>query len=116
VAPLEGGADLNSSIVEGINVYLNRINYLLGDGHAAAVVLPDKLFPPSYTYHFRAVIRNWLGSTATSQPVLVTKASLEMPVATIKGEGTTKLVDWDEKLTVEVTHTALIKGKTYTCI
>jgi hypothetical protein len=96
------GADLSFVTIEEINGYLNRINYLLGDGHAAAVLLPDKLFPPSYTYHFQAVIRNWLGSTATSDLVLVTKGSVEVPVATIKGEGITKFVEGDETLTIDV--------------
>jgi hypothetical protein len=71
--PAVTGADLRSDSVEEINQYLNSFNYLLLNGHASSVLLPDKLFPPSYTYHFQAKIRNWLGSVAASETKLVTK-------------------------------------------
>jgi hypothetical protein len=97
------GADLATSAVVDINDYLNTINFLLGDGHATTVLLPDKYFPPSYTYHFRATISNWLSSEATSDTLLVTKASMQPPVATIEGQGEALLIDWKEKVLAEVT-------------
>jgi hypothetical protein len=59
--PSATGADLAKSIVDDINHYLNTVNFLLDDGHATSVLLPDKRFPPSYTYHFGATLQNWLG-------------------------------------------------------
>jgi hypothetical protein len=97
------GADLATSTVVDINDYLNTINFLLGHGHATTVLLPDKYFPPSYTYHFRATISNWLGSEATSDTLLVTKAPMLPPVATIKGQGEALLLDWKDKVLAEVT-------------
>jgi hypothetical protein len=61
------GVDLAQSVVHDINHYLNTINYLLRDGHATSVLLPDKEFPTSYTYHFQATIQNWLGGKARAE-------------------------------------------------
>jgi hypothetical protein len=55
------------------------------------VLLPDKRFPPSYTYHFQATIQNWLGGKSTSDTTLITKASMQPPVATIQGAGVLSL-------------------------
>jgi hypothetical protein len=97
------GPPLPRKTVEDINNYLATINYLLLDGHRSSVLLPDKLFPPSYTYSFRATIQNWLGGDATSDTALVTKASMQPPVATIQGAGDALLVNWDEMIVAEVT-------------
>jgi hypothetical protein len=97
------GPDLPKKIVEDINSYLNNVNYLLLDGHRSSVLLPDKLFPPSYTYHFGATIQNWLGVQSSAVTTLVTKASMQPPVATIQGAGDALLVNWDEKIVAEVT-------------
>jgi hypothetical protein len=97
------GSDLASKTVLAINEYLNNINYLLGYGHNTSVLLPDKLFPPSYTYYFGATIQNWLGVQASAETSLVTKASMQPPVATIQGKGDALLVDWDKKIVAEVT-------------
>jgi hypothetical protein len=101
--PSATGVDLAQSVVDDINHYLNTINYLLRDGHATSVLLPDKEFPPSYTYHFQATIQNWLGGKARADTTLVTKASMQPPVATIQGAGDALLVNWDEKIVAEVT-------------
>jgi hypothetical protein len=101
--PSATGVDLAQSVVDDINHYLNTINYLLGDGHATSVLLPDKEFPPSYTYHFQATIQNWLGGKARSDTTLVTKAPMQPPVATIRGQGDALLVNWNEKVVAEVT-------------
>jgi hypothetical protein len=101
--PSVTGADLAKRTVDDINHYLNTVNYLLDDGHATSVLLPDKRFPPSYTYHFEATIQNWLGGQARSELTLVTKASMQPPVATIQGAGDALLVNWDEKIVAEVT-------------
>jgi hypothetical protein len=101
--PSATGADLAQSVVDDINHYLNTINYLLGDGHATSVLLPDKEFPPSYTYHFQATIQNWLGGKARADTTLVTKAPMQPPVATIRGQGDALLVNWNEKVVAEVT-------------
>jgi hypothetical protein len=102
-APSANGRDLANSKVDEINHYLNTVNFLLGDGHATSVLLPDKLFPPSYTYHFGATIRNWLGGQARAETVLVTKASMQPPVATIQGQGDALIVNWNENTRAEVT-------------
>jgi hypothetical protein len=101
--PSATGANLAKSIVDDINHYLNTINFLLDDGHATSVLLPDKRFPPSYTYHFGATLQNWLGGQARAEPTLVTKASMQPPVATIQGAGDALLVNWDEKIVADVT-------------
>jgi hypothetical protein len=97
------GPPLARKTIEDINKYLATINYLLLDGHRSSVLLPDKLLPPSYTYSFRATIQNWLGGDARSDTALVTKASMQPPVATIQGAGDALLVNWDEKIAAEVT-------------
>jgi hypothetical protein len=101
--PSATGADLAERTVHDINHFLNTVNFLLDDGHATSVLLPDKRFPPSYTYHFEATIQNWLGGQARSALTLVTKASMQPPVATIQGAGDALLVNWDEKIVAEVT-------------
>jgi hypothetical protein len=101
--PTVTGPDLAKKTVDDINRYLNNINFLLQDGHATSVVLPDKQFPPSYTYYFQATIQNWLGAKSTAGMTLITKASMQPTVTTIQGGGDALLVNWNDNIVAKVT-------------